>query len=105
MNGVLEFTADELAGVTKIDVRTGEGDDTVILGKRIDLPARVDAGPGDDLVGGGNGNDVLVGGAGNRHPRRQMPASRRSTAATATTCCTRGRARTSTSASAESPAC
>ena len=65
VNGVLEFTADELAGVTKIDVRTGEGDDTVILGKRIDLPARVDAGPGDDLVGGGNGNDVLVGGAGN----------------------------------------
>ena len=59
-----DFTAAELAGVTKIDVRTGGGDDTVILGKRIDLPARIDAGPGDDLIGGGNGTDVLLGGAG-----------------------------------------
>ena len=64
MSSTAEFSAAELAGVTKIDVRGGDGDDTVILGKMLTLPARVDGGPGDDLIGGGNGGDVLLGGAG-----------------------------------------
>lgn len=62
--GVLELSAGELRNVKRVDVRVGEGDDTVILGRNLNLPARVDGGPGNDLIGGGNRGDLLFGGDG-----------------------------------------
>ena len=63
-SGVLEFDAKQLAGVGRLDVRTGEGDDTVIVGKVLNLPARIDGGDGDDLIAGGRADDLLLGGRG-----------------------------------------
>ncbi|MGI8871091.1 MAG: calcium-binding protein [Candidatus Limnocylindria bacterium] len=51
------------AGVTRIVVDAGDGDDTVTIGVKV--PARVNAGAGNDTVNGGEGGDRLVGGDGN----------------------------------------
>lgn len=51
------------AGVTRIVVDAGDGNDTVTIGLKI--PARVNAGAGNDTVNGGEGGDRLVGGDGN----------------------------------------
>src|SRR4051812_22481699 len=63
------------AGIKRVVVRTGAGNDVVDLnldlgGAATDLatsvmiPARLDGGRGDDVLFGGAGNDVILGGAG-----------------------------------------
>ena len=56
-----EFDATDL---TRVVVDAGGGDDRVILGRRIGVPARVDAGAGDDTIGGGDRGDLIYGGEG-----------------------------------------
>jgi hypothetical protein len=51
------------AGVTRIVIDAGVGDDNVTIG--VPVPARVNAGAGNDTVNGGDGGDRLVGGDGN----------------------------------------
>lgn len=50
-------------GVTRILLDAGDGDDTVSI--NVSIPARVNAGAGDDTVNGGPAGDRLVGGDGN----------------------------------------
>lgn len=50
-------------GVTRIVIDAGDGNDTVTIGVKI--PARVNAGSGDDTVNGGEAGDRLAGGDGN----------------------------------------
>jgi RTX calcium-binding nonapeptide repeat (4 copies) len=68
-SGSADFTF-ELGTIESIDVKAGNGDDTV----RIDQvngafttakPTRIDGGNGDDTLIGGNGNEIFVGGRGN----------------------------------------
>ena len=54
-----------LADVDEVVVNAGDGDDRVTLARRLDLPATVEAGAGNDRVTGGRGADLLSGGAGN----------------------------------------
>jgi Ca2+-binding RTX toxin-like protein len=68
-NGSADFSFDRKK-IAKIDVRTGNGDDSV----RIDesngvftdsIPTTIDGGPGNDTIAGGSGNELLIGGDGN----------------------------------------
>ena len=53
------------ADLQRVEVDAAGGDDTVILGRNLPVPAVVDGGAGDDLIGGSRDGDVLLGGAGN----------------------------------------
>jgi Ca2+-binding RTX toxin-like protein len=60
-NGVLEtFPA---AQVSQLYIYGVDGNDTIDF-SGVNIPAYVDAGPGNDLVTGGGGNDTITGGAG-----------------------------------------
>lgn len=54
-----------LAGVRSILVRPKAGDDVVVVGPSITLPAEVRGWAGNDTILGGGGNDTLLGGGGN----------------------------------------
>ena len=49
----------------RVEVDAAAGNDTVILGRKLPVPAVVDGGAGDDLIGGSQDSDVLRGGGGN----------------------------------------
>ena len=49
----------------RVEIDAAGGNDTVILGRNLPVPAVVDGGAGDDLIGGSQDGDVLLGGAGN----------------------------------------
>jgi Ca2+-binding RTX toxin-like protein len=51
------------SSVTAIHVDAGDGDDSVILGRR-SVPSTLLGGDGNDTLSGGNGNDRIFGGAG-----------------------------------------
>jgi PKD repeat protein len=53
------------AGISRIVVVTGAGDDRVTIGGNIDLIAILDGGDGDDRLQGGGGPSILLGGDGN----------------------------------------
>ncbi len=55
----------KLSAVTKITVHARGGDDDVVIGPNITIPAEVHGGPGNDTILGGGGNDLLRGGTGN----------------------------------------
>ncbi len=64
-DGTIESTFDR-AAVTAIDVRAGDGDDTVRLSNVVGMDVSVDGGRGDDTINGSRQpGDVLNGGAGN----------------------------------------
>src|SRR4051794_30315618 len=58
------ITSFSTVGVDDVVVTARGGDDTIRLDK-LDIPALVDAGAGNDRVFGGNGDDTLFGGDGN----------------------------------------
>lgn len=47
--------------VTEIVVNAGDGDDTVLVGPKVELPARLNGGPGNDRLRGGSGPDLVFG--------------------------------------------
>jgi Ca2+-binding RTX toxin-like protein len=55
----------EAAPIAGFEVNTGAGDDTVILGRTVPVPATIRGGEGDDVLIGGAGADKLIGGPGN----------------------------------------
>lgn len=54
----------EAAAIGGFEVNGGAGDDTIALGKTVEVPATLRGGDGNDLLVGGLGNDKLVGGNG-----------------------------------------
>ncbi len=54
----------EASMIAGFEINTGAGDDTVILGRTVPVPATIRGGEGDDVLIGGAGNDKLVGGPG-----------------------------------------
>ena len=58
------MTTYDVASLRSITVDAGAGDDSVIIDERIDLPANVTGGAGNDTLVGGAGHDRLDGGAG-----------------------------------------
>jgi Ca2+-binding RTX toxin-like protein len=64
-----EKQADELlceaTTIAGFEVNTGAGDDVVVLGRTVPVPATIRGGDGDDVLIGGAGADKLVGGPGN----------------------------------------
>jgi Ca2+-binding RTX toxin-like protein len=53
-------------GITRINVKALDGDDSLGIDDSVGTtPARLDGGPGDDVVVGGPGNDFVIGGPGN----------------------------------------
>jgi cyclophilin family peptidyl-prolyl cis-trans isomerase len=61
VNGVIKKFSP--AGVERIELFAGDGDDSVSIGGGVPR-AYIDAGAGNDAIFGGNGNDTLTGGAG-----------------------------------------
>ncbi|MEM1010694.1 MAG: calcium-binding protein [Planctomycetota bacterium] len=59
------FTRVDADGVTSINIRTGDGDDTVNVESSIDLPIDARLGSGDDVYRGGSGPDIVFAGDGN----------------------------------------
>jgi Ca2+-binding RTX toxin-like protein len=55
----------EATPIAGFEVNTGAGNDTVILGRTVPVPATIRGGEGDDVLIGGAGNDKLIGGPGN----------------------------------------
>lgn len=55
----------EAAAIAGFEINTGAGNDTVILGKTVPVPATIRGGEGEDVLVGGAGNDKLIGGPGN----------------------------------------
>jgi YVTN family beta-propeller protein len=53
------------AGVQRIQVVLGDGNDQAVLANTIRLPALLDGGAGNDLLQGGGGPNILLGGTGN----------------------------------------
>ena len=51
--------------IAKLDIEAGDGNDVVVVGPRVRLPARIDGGAGNDRLRGGSGPDLLLGGEGN----------------------------------------
>lgn len=47
-----------------VRIFTGDGDDAVFVGRNAQVDVYVEAGAGDDLIGGGPGDDTLIGGLG-----------------------------------------
>ena len=54
-----------LAGVDKIEINAGDGNDTVNVTSSVNLPAIIDGGAGSDNLSGGAGQDIIFGGLGN----------------------------------------
>ena len=54
-----------LADVDEVVVNALGGDDRVTLATRLDVPATIDGGEGNDRLTGGAGDDLITGGAGN----------------------------------------
>jgi len=54
----------EAAPIAGCEINTGAGNDTVILGKTVPVPATIRGGEGDDVLTGGAGADKLIGGPG-----------------------------------------
>ncbi len=54
-----------LAGISRIVVQTGDGNDQVTISGGVTLPALIDGGEGDDKLNGGNGLNIILGGGGN----------------------------------------
>ncbi len=61
----LEALRCEAATIAGFEINTGAGNDTVILGKTVPVPATIRGGEGDDVLTGGAGADKLIGGPGN----------------------------------------
>jgi len=55
----------EAAPIAGFEINTGAGNDTVILGKTVPVPATIRGGEGNDVLVGGAGADKLIGGPGN----------------------------------------
>jgi Ca2+-binding RTX toxin-like protein len=60
----LEALRCEAAAIAGFEINTGAGDDTVILGRTVPVPATIRGGEGDDVLTGGAGPDKLIGGPG-----------------------------------------
>ncbi len=54
----------EASMIAGFEINTGAGDDTVVLGRTVPVPATIRGGEGDDVLVGGAGDDKLVGGPG-----------------------------------------
>lgn len=55
----------EAAPIAGFEINTGAGNDTVILGKTVPVPATIRGGEGNDVLVGGAAADKLIGGPGN----------------------------------------
>jgi Ca2+-binding RTX toxin-like protein len=55
----------EAAPIAGFEVNGNGGDDTIVLGPTVPVPATLRGGPGDDRLVGGAGDDKLTGGPGN----------------------------------------
>lgn len=55
----------EAAPIASFEVNTDGGDDSVVLGRNVPVPATLRGGPGNDRLIGGAGADKLLGGPGN----------------------------------------
>jgi Ca2+-binding RTX toxin-like protein len=55
----------EAAPIAGFEINTGAGNDSVILGKTVPVPATIRGGEGNDTLVGGAGADKLIGGPGN----------------------------------------
>lgn len=58
-------TTFSLDAVRELNIVTGGGDDLVILGNKLRVPAFIDAGAGNDSISAGIGDDTITGGSGN----------------------------------------
>jgi Ca2+-binding RTX toxin-like protein len=47
--------------IVRIEIHAGAGDDLVRVGERVELPVRINGGPGDDRLHGGSGHDLVFG--------------------------------------------
>ena len=65
VDGTLRLRIAVDGDLQRVEVDAGGGDDIVILGQKLPVPAVVDGGAGDDLIGGSQDGDVLLGGLGN----------------------------------------
>ncbi|MFT3862785.1 MAG: calcium-binding protein [Solirubrobacterales bacterium] len=54
----------EATPIAGFEINTGAGNDAVILGKNVPVPATIRGGEGDDVLVGGAGADKLIGGPG-----------------------------------------
>lgn len=55
----------DAAGVQRIDLTLCCGDDLAVIACSVGTSAKIDGGPGNDLLNGGSGADILLGGPGN----------------------------------------
>ncbi|MBN2292102.1 MAG: hypothetical protein JXM70_06735 [Pirellulales bacterium] len=62
--GCLHLARFDAAGIERIDVVLGDGDDHAVVAANVYLPTKLDGGFGDDFLKGGSGDDILVGGNG-----------------------------------------
>jgi Ca2+-binding RTX toxin-like protein len=62
--GDLDALSCEAAAIGGFEVNGGPGNDSIELGKAVEVPATLRGGDGNDLLVGGLGNDKLVGGPG-----------------------------------------
>jgi Ca2+-binding RTX toxin-like protein len=63
--GNLDALTCEASAIGGFEVNGGPGDDSIIIGSTVEVPATLRGGEGDDHLVGGAGNDKLVGGPGN----------------------------------------
>ena len=64
LSGWLSTRSFSASEIDRIELRTGEGNDNVIVASSVCIPALLDGGPGDDKLLGGRGDDILLGGPG-----------------------------------------
>ena len=50
--------------IEQIDIRLYDGRDHATVGRRVNIPAYIDGGPGRDILSGGSSHDILIGGEG-----------------------------------------
>jgi hypothetical protein len=62
--GLLHTKAFDAAGIERIQVVLGGGDDDAVIAFNVGRPAKVDGGPGDDRLKGSWSDDILLGGEG-----------------------------------------
>jgi Ca2+-binding RTX toxin-like protein len=55
----------DTAGISRIEIVLGDGNDCAVIACNISTPTLIDAGNGNDLLKGGRGDDILLGGDGN----------------------------------------